>query len=277
MYTLLSEPCVANHIRNWLVRAFGTATNQSCGSRRHTSYLTKYKPETKSWEDVTSFDHLDLRDDFCIVANDNSIYFIGGMECCGDKSVILTDFDRFELSRKQCDKTADTQMAKRRARGAALNKKIYITEPSARPQACPSSYDWEVYDETTNEWQIITGVRDGLGYSYFDIMAVDGELHLVDIKTVFPFKSTVDRVERIRIKRYYPEKSKWQTVTKLKARCAIWCYCEPVIFCSMRIFKGLFNMRQVEAFPFDDSFPAATTTQPSLLTSKNRERKCFVM
>ena len=197
MYTLLSEPCVANHIRNWLVRAFGTATNQSCGSRRHTSYLTKYKPETKSWEDVTSFDHLDLRDDFCIVANDNSIYFIGGMECCGDKSVILTDFDRFELSRKQCDKTADTQMAKRRARGAALNKKIYITEPSARPQACPSSYDWEVYDETTNEWQIITGVRDGLGYSYFDIMAVDGELHLVDIKTVFPFKSTVDRVERI--------------------------------------------------------------------------------
>ena len=143
MYALLSEPCFANHLRNWQVRVNspGTETDQTCGSRRHTSVLTKYKPEINSWEDVTSFDHLVLRDDFCIVANANFIYFIGGRECSGDESPILTDVDRFELSRKQWDKAADTQMARCRARGAAVNEKIYITAPSAHPQACPSSYE----------------------------------------------------------------------------------------------------------------------------------------
>ena len=151
MYALLSEPCVVYHLRDlrFCFNSPGTDTNQTCGSRKHTSFLTNYKPETNSWEDVTSFDHLGLRDDFCIVANDNFIYFIGGRECCGDNCTILTDVDRFELSRKQWDKAADTQMARCRARGAALNEKIYITAPSARPQAYPFSY--EVYDETTNE------------------------------------------------------------------------------------------------------------------------------
>ena len=60
------------------------------------------------------------------------------------------------------------------------------------------------------------------------------------------------------------------------ARRAMGCYDPSVIVCSMSIFKGIFNMRQVEGFPFDDSLPGAGTTQP-LLTSKKRERKCLIM
>ena len=202
---------------------------------------------------------MDLRDDFCIVANDNFIYFIGGRECCGDKCTFLTDVERFEVSRKQWGKAADTQMAKWWARGAALKEKIYIMGPSARPQACPSSYDWEVYNETTNEWQIITGVRDGLGYSYVDILGVDGELYLVDMKRVVRGMSGGDP-KRIRIERYDPEENMWQTKTEVIARHARGCYNPPAIVCSMGIFKGLFNMRRVEAFPFDDSLLGAGTT-----------------
>ena len=101
-------------------------------------------------------------------------------------------------------------MANCRAWGAAVNEKIYITASLARAQACPYSYDCEVYDETTNEWQIITGVRDGLGYSIVHILPVDGELYLVDIKWIFQGKSEGD-LERIRIERYCPEENKWET------------------------------------------------------------------
>ena len=268
MYALLCEPCVLDHLRHWQARDI---FDQRCGGRKHTSFLTKYKPETNSWEDVTSFDHLDLRDDFCIVANDHFIYFIGGRECYGGKITILTDVDRFEVSRKQWDKAANTQMAKLWTKGAAVNEKIYIT---ARPQACSSSYDWEVYDETTNEWQIITSVRDGLGLSYVHILAVDGELYRVDKTAVREISGGYP--EGIRIERYYSEENKWQTKTDVTARHTIWYRGQPNIVCSMRIFKGLFNMRQVEAFPFDDSLPVATTTQ-ALLTSKKRERKCLIM
>ena len=273
MYSLLSEPCVERHLRLFRIRnqrklvdcAFSleAGTDQTCG-RKHTSFLTKYKPETNSWEYVTSFDHLDLRDDFCIVANDNFIYFIGGKECCGDTSTFLTDVDRFELSRKQWDKAADTKIARSQARGAVVNKKIYVTSPLVR---------WEVYDETTNEWQIITG-RDGIqSHIHVQIpLAVDGELFLVDIK---PVKSA-GGPQRLRIERYYPEENKWQTKSDVTVRRAIDWVLQPTIVCSMRIFKGLFNMRQVEAFPFDDSLPVATTTQPSL-TSQRRKKKCSIM
>ena len=166
-------------------------------------------------------------------------------------------------------------MANCRASGAAVNEKIYITASLARAQACPYSYDCEVYDETTNEWQIITGVRDGLGYSYVDFLAVDDELYLVEIRPCVP-GIAADTPKQIRIERYYPEENKWQTKTDVTARRAKLSDFQPAIVCSMRIFKGLFNMREVEAFPFDDSLPGAGTTQPSL-TSRKREKKCLIV
>ena len=265
LYSLLSEPCFENHLLKWRFRVFPRAEiDRTCGSRKHTSFLTKFKPETNSWEDLTSFDHFDLRDDFCIVANDNFIYFIGGNECFGDLTS-LTDVDRFELSKKQWDKAADTKMAMRRARGAAVNEKIYITGHSARPQAFPPSYDWEVYDETTNEWQIIAGVGDGHYLDSVQIpLAVDGELYFVNIKELTPSRGRYPKL--IRIQLYYLEENKWQAKTKVTTKDAIGCYFKASIVCSMRIFKGLFNIREVEAFPFDDS-----------LSSKKREQKCLIM
>ena len=91
MYALMSEPCVREHLLNWQQERFvtninssETVKNRNCDSRKHISFLTKYKPESSSWEDVTSFDHFDLRDAFCIVANDSFIYFIGGRERSAD-------------------------------------------------------------------------------------------------------------------------------------------------------------------------------------------------
>jgi len=224
---------------------------------------------------VTSFNHLDLRDNFCIVANDNFIYFIGGTEWCGNKRNILTDVDRFDLNRKQWDKAADTQMANCMARGAAVKEKIYITFRHNPEGSCFVYCEWEVYDETTNEWQIITGIRDGRMVNNDHILALDGELYILHIELLFPLSNS-GGLRRIRIDRYCPEGNKCETKTEVTARRTRGSIYECTIVCSMRIFKGLLNMRQVEAFPDDDGLPVACTTQPSL-TSKKRERKCFIM
>ena len=43
---------------------------------------------------------------------------------------------------------------------------------------------WDVHDETKNEWQVIAGFRDAPKYNVH-ILAVDGELYVLGIKSVF--------------------------------------------------------------------------------------------
>ena len=49
----------------------------SASQKRHFSFIIKYRPDSNSWEDISSFD-LSSRKGICIVANDNFIYFLGG-------------------------------------------------------------------------------------------------------------------------------------------------------------------------------------------------------
>ena len=164
-------------------------------------------------------------------------------------------------------------------RGAAVNDKIYIVGVTS-PPAGSAIYDvhridrypmqaCEVYDETTNEWQVIAGFRNGLGCNVH-ILAVDDELYVLDIETVFR-NYTKSYSKRIRIESYNPEENKWETKTEVTVRCSTGGFGPP---CTMRIFKGLFNIRQVVSS--DDSLPVATTTQSSF-PAETRERKCFIM
>ena len=139
MYALMS---VMDHLENWRIRdgrrtsrrvarmtdfEFSeTETKQNCGSRKHASFIAKCKPESKTWEDVTSFDRLDQREDFCIVTYDNFVYFIGGIEWPGDECRFLSDVDRYDLRKNQWDKVANIQRARKWPHAAAANSKIYI-------------------------------------------------------------------------------------------------------------------------------------------------------
>ena len=144
MYALMSEQCVRKHLRRphgFLLNSPRTETDQNCHSRKHTSFLTKYKAELHSWENVTSFDYLDLREGFCIVANDNFIYFIGGYVWSDNEiETFLSDVDRYNLSRNQWDKVPDIQKAKWWVEGAAVNEKVYIVGQAAPPSCMPSAW-----------------------------------------------------------------------------------------------------------------------------------------
>ena len=247
-----------------------TGTEHNCDNQKFTSFLMKYKPESNSWEEVSSFDHLGLRDRFCIVANDNFIYFIGGRECSCNKSAYLTSVDRYNLSKNQWEKAADIQKARSDPdfSGAAANEKIYIAG-SEFGWLLLQSCQCEVYDETTNEWQFITsfGIAPKLkGPRTFEtLVSVNGELYATSFIDNLQSKITV------KIKRYYPEENKWETKTELTAeREPIFAQFPPEIVCSMRIFKGLSNIRkEVEPIP-SESLPAAITTQP-LFCPEERE------
>lgn len=265
MYALMSEPCVLDHLLHQIREG-----RRGCESWKHTSFLVKLKPELNSWEDLSSFNHLDLRHSFCIVTNDNFIYFIGGSEWCCNKFKLLCNVDRYDLSKNEWEKVADIQMARVRVMGAAVNKKIYIVGETA----LPTPRAWEVYDETTNEWQFITGIRDGLGYCV-DILGVDSKLYALGSKPVF--RSESDPLLCIRIERFNPEEKKWEMETEVSERSARISFAPFAIVCSMRIFKGLVNIRQaVEAFRPEDSLPGAATAQPSF-HAKKRDCNCLII
>ena len=98
------------------------------------------------------------------------------------------------------------------ARGAALNIKICIIDGFPLPA-------WEVHDETTNEWQIITGIRGGLGYN-FHILGVDGKCYALGSEVLYmnPRDCRENNFTHVRIERYNAEKNIWEAKSVLAAR-----------------------------------------------------------
>ena len=75
MYALVCDACVP------CLRGRSLWIIDIC-DREDGLFISKYKPESHSWEDILSFPHfhpnVTVRDGFCIVASNHFIYFIGG-------------------------------------------------------------------------------------------------------------------------------------------------------------------------------------------------------
>ena len=159
----------------------------NCCQRKHPSFITKYKPESNLWVDVTSVNFCDVgsREGICIVAKDNFIYFLGGShKDCDTEEKALKDVDRYDLRTNTWEKMSDLQQARIGAHGAVVNEKVFIVggwiNKSRLVESC------EVYHEDTSEWNFVQGWiprahlghgnRDPLDYSF---VCVDGMLYLV--------------------------------------------------------------------------------------------------
>ena len=239
IYALESEhekscpDCVALHSCNGSERV---TEFFPCG-KQHLSYIMKYRPESNSWEDISSFD-LGLRYGICIVAKGNFIYFIGGyinvQERDKQADDVLTDVDRYDLSRRKWDKLAHIQEARIGASGTAPHRNIFITggftfvddfsPDSSFVKTC------EVYNETRNEWQLIARSRRS---PYSSIMCVDDKVYVVDNLT-FCHHSGRESGE---IECYDPDKDEWYVITKIPlfGRSG---ESFGVRTCSMKVFMG---------------------------------------
>lgn len=180
----------------------------NCCQRKHSSFITKYKPESNSWVDVTSINFCDmsLREGVCIVVKDNFIYFLGGSrKDCRPEEKALKDVDRYDLTTNTWEKMSDLQQARIGAYGAVVNEKLFIAggwlNQSRLVESC------EVYLEDTSEWNFVQGwiprghfglskYRDPLDYSF---VCADGMLYLV----------MLGRDDSLSIECYDPEKNEW--------------------------------------------------------------------
>ncbi|KAL9953496.1 hypothetical protein ACROYT_G040919 [Oculina patagonica] len=206
-----------------------------CG-KQHLFYITKYKPESNSWKDITSFD-FGLRKRICIVAKDNFVYFIGGYIQETDRK-FLTNVDRYDFSKRKWDKLANLQEARARASGTARQGKIFITGGLSTANTSPPFTgrfvnSCEVYNETTNEWQFIARAKRHFG----SITCVDDKVYVVDNLC---YSSKWGYRGGIFIECYDPDKDEWNFVTKMLDLSARYKEMKTlnVRSCSMRLFIG---------------------------------------
>ncbi|KAL9959149.1 hypothetical protein ACROYT_G036239 [Oculina patagonica] len=223
---------------------------------RYGFFITKYKPESNSWEDILSF-NLGRRS-FCIVAKDDFIYFIGGAESdrneFGLVTNLLTDVDRYDIRKDQWNKVADTQSCRYHL-GAAVNEKICV----AGIELWSETNHCEVYDETTNEWQIIASPKGRLA----KLLTVDDRLYVVC--------GVMKHTDGFKVECYDSVNDEWN----LKNELAVPQHAFTGKVCSMRIYKGFLSDHQLESL-FPGSLLKPSTTRSSSLRSSGKW-KCLVM
>ena len=176
--------------------------------------------------------------------------------------------DRCDFSKGEWDKVADIQVARSEAHGATANRKLYVVGGRNKGWWVNKC---EVHDERKNEWQFLASFKKPGAFD--SLLAADGKLYAVSCETERLVESEYD-VRRIRVECYNPEKNKWGLKTET-ARPVKRYFITPANACSMRIFKGLSNIRQLETIT-QNNFYAATSTQ-ALSSHKAGKWKCFVM
>ncbi|KAL9972458.1 hypothetical protein ACROYT_G018764 [Oculina patagonica] len=232
----------------------------------HILFISKYKPESHSWKAIAPVDcfHPDRRRFYCIVAHDHFIYFIGGEQCVKTQGFggsynfrEVSDVDRYDLSKNQWDKVADIQEARSDAFGASANGKIFIAGGYVRSQDHKRlDHSYEMYDETTNEWQFIATTMKPEALN--TLLAAGGKLYAVGrVNNQYWAGRDLHREMSLSVECYDPEKNEWE----MKSETTFCVMTEHIrLSCTLRIFKGLSNIRPLE-----------NSTSDSLCNSENSE------
>ena len=180
------------------------------------SFIIKYQVESNSWIEVTSFDHLHTRENVCIVAKDDFVYFIGGegrFAAEGYRQHTLTDVHRYNICRNQWDKVADILQPKAQLSGAVCKGRIFIAgiaDATCYPERCQC----EVYSETTNEWQFISSFFIRRGVCFPNLLSVDNQLYALCRLDIF---QRLPSEPNTCVKCYDPEKDQWIWKTDIPA------------------------------------------------------------
>ena len=231
------------------------------------SFIIKYKVESNSWKEVTSFDHLDARENVCIIAKDDFVYFIGGEErfdAEGYQQLRLhTDVHRYNISRNQWDKVADILQPKAELSGAACKGRIFIAG-IADSECYPERCQCEVYSETTNEWQFISSfcIRRVCAPN---LLSVDDQLYALCRSSIFSRRPSGPNTC---VKCYDPDKDEWIWKTDIPSQMHS-NTTEIVKAYSGRVLKGFLSKQQLEGISSGGYFPHPSETKES-------ERKCVI-
>ena len=199
---------------------------RTCEKRR-LSTITKYNPKSNSWKDVSSSFDLGEREGICIVAKDNFVYFLGGgkkiptggglYQPITYEPTLTRDADRYDLVKDKWDKMADMRAARWGAKAAIAHEKIFITGGIVPGYHGITKegfhhfgirFNFEMYNEATNEWQSIADLSvPSDSYIQGTMMCIDGQLCVLG---VYLDKRAVGQIEA-----YDPEKNVWSKKTDI--------------------------------------------------------------
>jgi len=169
-------------------------------SLNHPLHIIKKKPESNSWDCVSSFDATG-RVGTCIVCSNNFIYFIGGTAVTNGPERVLAAADRYDTISNTWDKVADIREPRSEAYGAAGQGKIFIAGGHKNGSILLESC--EMYHEARNEWQLIASPR--MSSFCRTTLCVDGKLYLFTDFSSSENDGVIDC--------YDPDRNEWEEKT----------------------------------------------------------------
>ena len=221
--------------------------------------IMRHGHESNSWKHELSFNRGPRRG-ICVISKDDAIYFLGGRV-----STPLAEAYRYDITGKKFEKIAEMKEARNRAHGAAAHGKIFVIGGEQDGERDRDSFTrtGEVYNETTDEWQVIAGLRIPRGFSegrVVGLLSVDDKLFALGdyVESLSSPRRTTRKLTTIEC--YDPDKNEWNRKTKCPDRCNFF---SAVPLCSLSVFKGSEFLRNI-------SFPLKCHN-PSQSESKNHE------
>ena len=134
--------------------------------------IKKFQVETCSWQELHSSSQC-YRKDSCVIGSGNFLYLLGGTS--PHTSQHVSKADRFDITEKKWEEITDMQQARGGAFGVASQEKIFIAggadEESTVSKTC------EVYNVSTNEWQLIANLN--VYRTYGSMVCLGGTLYVL--------------------------------------------------------------------------------------------------
>ena len=227
MFALFLERCGWDHYRGWRIRngrrhskrLFGRRCAKEGTEEKHVSFIMRYKPELHKWKEIASFNHLNLREHFTIVAHENFIYFISGIEWHGRECEFLNDVDRYDLNTDQWEKLSGLQISRKRL--MVLQETGKLSSLAVLRGTSESVWNLKGFNEGSYPNRII------------NFVTVDDEVYAL-------IESVITKIQTV--KHYDFERNRWSP-NKLLTRMS-----SVLNVCSIRIFKGWLDNSKLKSF-----------------------------
>ena len=121
-------------------------------------YIYTYNIDTNNWNmlDNETFNRWGV----CVVSQGHKIYLVGGTNTGDSVAAGIAKVERFNPSDESFEEVAPLNEARHDAFGEAMNGKIYVAGGiQTRGQRSRLLNTCEVYDPSTNEWQLMASLR----------------------------------------------------------------------------------------------------------------------
>ena len=167
--------------------------------------MSKYSAESNSWQEIESASQFD---EACAVAMDNCLHVLGGVDSYGYPSAKVA---RLDTITNTWEPVVGMMRARSNACGTAENGKIFIAGGMG-PNKREFNLTSEVYNVTTNEWQLIASLMaPRVGGS---MVCLKGALYVLG-GVCYGSNCTDDSRFPLTVESYDFENKEWKQKTKI--------------------------------------------------------------